>query len=135
MAIGARSRTTQRAIAQTERIGRALELRKQGLTFEKIAEKCGYADKRSAQRAVMSAIQAITREPAEGVRELELARLDEMLAMLWPKMLKGDQWAVDRILAIMERRSRFLGLDAPPDATLTAEVLVRRYVGVDPDAV
>ena len=58
----------------------------------------------------------MVREPAEAVRKIELDRLDALQRSLWPAALKGDLRdlpAVDRVLAVMGRRARLLGLDAP----------------------
>ena len=60
-----------------------------------------------------SALKATLREPADEVRDLEVARLDAMLLPLWRRVQQGDERAVDRALKIMERRARLLGLDAP----------------------
>jgi hypothetical protein len=48
------------------------------------------------------------------MRSLELMHLDALQDALWPSGIAGDQGAVDRILKIMERRARILGLDAAP---------------------
>lgn len=63
----------------------------------------------------------------------ELARLDLLVHELLPMALSGrpeggvNLLAVDRVLAIRDRRARMLGLDAPSkvDATLKVEVIVR----------
>jgi hypothetical protein len=66
-------------------------------------------------------------EPAEELRTMEVARLDQMLLGLWPKAIKGDTWAVDRVLKIMERRAALLGLDAPVKRELSGSVELRTY--------
>ena len=43
----------------------------------------------------------------------ELAKLEALERVVWPKAMEGNNWSIDRILAIMERRSRLIGLDAP----------------------
>src|SRR6266568_8631040 len=50
---------------------------------------------------------------ADTVRQEELARLDKMYAGLEGKIEGGDLPAIRVGLAIMERRARYLGLDAP----------------------
>ena len=95
-----------------ERHLRALELRKAGATYETIAGQLGYANASGARKAVASALKATLREPAEELRTLELARLDAMALALWRRVQDGDEKAVDRVLRIMERRARLLGLDA-----------------------
>jgi hypothetical protein len=37
-------------------------------------------------------------EPLEQVRQMELLRLDELLAAIWPQAKAGDIGAVDRVL-------------------------------------
>lgn len=43
----------------------------------------------------------------------EVAKLDSIEQAWLPKALKGDDKAVSRVLAIMDRRSKLLGLDQP----------------------
>jgi len=52
-------------------------------------------------------------ERAKELLALELSRLDQMMQALWPKARRGHLGAIDRVLRVMERRSRYLGLDAP----------------------
>ena len=103
---------TRRVQAHTRHL-QALELRKAGATYQAIADQLGYANARGAHKAVASALKATLREPADEVRDLEVARLDAMLLPLWRRVQQGDERAVDRALKIMERRARLLGLDAP----------------------
>lgn len=107
------SKTSERRIEAAEKKRQALELRKAGATYAAIAAALGYESTSSAYKAVMTAIRAIYREPAEEVRELEIARCDEMLRALWPGVMAGDAKKVNAALRVMERRSKYLGLDAP----------------------
>ena len=107
-----RSREKQHLEA-LNRYMQALELRRAGATYSQIADTLGYATAAGAQKAVEAGIREVLQEPAQGVLELELSRLDAMLTTLWPKMRQGDMAATDRILRIMDRRARYLGLDAP----------------------
>lgn len=93
-----------------------------------------YSSRQRAHEAVQKAlkeIQAETRGSAEELRTLELARLESMQMALWPSTrptkpvsqeCKGcgaevtmyrepDKEAVDRVIKIMERRAKYLGLD------------------------
>lgn len=96
-----------------ERTRKALELRKAGATYDQIAAQLGYGNRSNAYRAVKEAIHEIIREPAEEVLQLELARLDALLLGCWQKAKTGDSRAIDRAIRVMERRSAYLGLDAP----------------------
>lgn len=92
---------------------KALNLRLAGCSFREIAAKLHYADHTGAYRAVEAGLKKGFEEPATQVRKLELARLDSIMRPLWPKAKRGGVKAIDRILKIMERRAKLLGLDQP----------------------
>jgi hypothetical protein len=72
-----------------------------------------------AHKHVQHALRDMLWEDADKVRTLELARLDAMLAGMWPGAIAGDGHAVDACLKLMDRRARYLGLDAPVKITKT----------------
>lgn len=43
----------------------------------------------------------------------DLVRTERLIQALWPEAIKGKWLATDRVLALMQHRSRLLGLDAP----------------------
>lgn len=88
-----------------------LELKRAGLSFDEIAARVGYTNRGTAHRAYQRAMARTLQQPAAEVRQLEADRLDRMQVALWSKALRGDVGAVDRVLAIMQRRARLLGLD------------------------
>jgi threonine synthase len=98
--------------AVVEKRVKALDYRKAGMTYQRIAEAMDCAQT-TAFEYVQDALRETQREPADKVRELELERLDAMLRAIWPDVLKGNRLAIDRALGIMDRRSRYLGIDAP----------------------
>ena len=105
-----------------EKRKQALELRRAGWSFEDIATEVGYSNKGTAFKAVKTAIADITRESVTELLELELARLDDLMAGAYEAARNGDLFAVDRVLKIIDQRAKFLGLyDRKPDDT-TAEV-------------
>jgi len=110
----------------------ALTLRKQGGSYRRIAEALrqrgvvskGYSE-RNAHADVIAALERQRTDRAETVeqaRVLELERLDELFAKLWPKAVAGDYMAFDRVTGMMGMRARLLGLYASP--TGKAEVSV-----------
>lgn len=131
------------SIEKNDKHRQALELRKAGASYEVIADKLGYSHPSGAHKAVTSALQKTLREPADDLRNLELDRLDAIMLALWQPARQGNQGAVDRILRIMERRSKLLGLDAPAKqhnlnvdlSNLTDEQLQRIAAGEDPASV
>ena len=118
------SKRDARAAAVNERRRKALELRKAGATYEQVANQLGYHDKSHARKEIAEAIESIVREPAAEVLDLELSRLDAMLVGLWTKAKGGDGAAVDRVLRIMDRRARYLGLDSPEKREHTGAVSI-----------
>lgn len=111
MAGKGKQKTRPAQIRTEERQAEALRLRKRGVTFEEIAHQVGYATPSGAYEAVKSAMAKTLREPADELRQLELARLDSMLEAIIEKVLSGDLDAIGTALRISERRSRLLGLD------------------------
>lgn len=125
----------QRALEAVNRQRQALELRLAGKQYVEIAEALGYANHSGAYRAVQTALKKTLQEPADEVRKLELSRLDTLLSELWEK--NDRPIYVDRILRIMERRSKLLGLDAPEkhDLTTAGEPIrfIEKVIEVAPD--
>jgi hypothetical protein len=104
---------------------KALQLRKLGYTYDKITEVCGYSNRGAAFHAVHRELKRTIAPVAEDVRELELARLDDLLTVYFSKAMKGDGWSMDRVLRIMERRAAFLGLDEKKDdAAHSAQIVL-----------
>jgi hypothetical protein len=92
---------------------RVLELRRVGLTWQRIAEEVGYADHTGAYAAYKRAIKRTMQQPADELREQEIDRLDRLQVAVWPSAMKGDTRAILTILRLMERRAKLLGLDKP----------------------
>ena len=93
-----------------------------GHTYQEIADECEYAGPSGAYQAVMKALAATLSEPGEQVRTLETARLDQLTA-LWKQATSDppDYDALDRVIKIMERRAKLLGLDAPTKQVIAGE--------------
>lgn len=122
------SKTSPRRLSAVERQADALELRKAGVTLAAIAERLGYRGPSSADSAIRAALKKTLQPPADEVRELEIERLDALLLALWPQARQGNQGAIDRVIKIMERRARLLGLDAPVRTDVTSagnEIAIR----------
>jgi hypothetical protein len=118
---GRNSPTSARRLGVAEKRLQALELRKAGATFDRIAQELGYASKGAAYNAVMAGLKETLREPAAEVRKLELERLDRLQLVVWPRALNGDTEALERCLQIMKQRAALEGLNlikvAPTDPT------------------
>lgn len=88
-----------------------LELRRAGASFDKIATELKLYDRSDAHKIYKRALARTLQEPAAEIRTLEADRLDRLQLAVWTKALRGDLPAVDRVLRVMERRARLLGLD------------------------
>lgn len=115
------SRTDKRLLTAAQKQAEAMRLRASGMDFDRIAQRLGYANRAGAHRAVMSALKKTLQEPADELRTMEAERLDRMLEGLWEKAIAGDTWSVDRVLSIMERRAKLLGLDRPAEKDWASE--------------
>ena len=119
---------------QAERRRQALELRKAGATYDQIARQIGYANEGGAYKAVQAALKAVYREPADEVRKLELERLDRLTLALWTRAKEGEAEAIDRVLKLMDRRAKLLGLDAPTRHETGRSEKIRDFLADDDDA-
>ena len=151
--VGAAAKTSPRRVRTTEQTIKALDLRKRGHTYTEIAGKLECA-RSTACRYVLSELEYLAdqcREEAGQVRDLELARLDELYLKAWTALesasallatsVAPDEHGRDRLtdekqymrasralsdaegrcLNIMERRAKLLGLDAPAKQELTGK--------------
>jgi predicted transcriptional regulator len=102
----------EKEVERAKRAALVLEMRREGMTYEAIGEAVGIA-KQNASKIVKNALAKVEIAPALELLKLETERLDELQAVFYPKAIKGDVFAADRVLAIMDRRAKLLGLNAP----------------------
>lgn len=109
------NKTSAAKVRSMERQVKALELRRSGMSYHEIAAALGIG-KSQAQRYVQAGLASAREQVAAEASDLraeEVSRLDGMLRGLWPDARKGHLGAVEKVLKIMERRAKLLGLDAP----------------------
>jgi transcriptional regulator with XRE-family HTH domain len=102
-------------VRKAERTKRLLELRKEGLSYAKIAEKEGIS-RRRVRELVSEAFEGLLdakNEVAADALKRVLKGLDELREAVWDEAMEGDVKAVGAALAILDREARLLGLDAP----------------------
>lgn len=97
--------------AESARDRQAAALRIAGATYQQIADRLGYANPSGAFKAAERGLDDDTDEQIDQIKRLELRRLDELLLGLWQAARGGNVDATDRVLKIMDRRARLLGLD------------------------
>jgi hypothetical protein len=104
--------TTKAKIARMLQVSQWLSMRLQGYTLQQIGEN---QDPKITHQAVAKGIKLalgrVAIEPFDQIKTMELLRLDELLAGIYPRATQGDIAAIDRVLAIGVRRARLLGLD------------------------
>jgi hypothetical protein len=122
----------QRQLEALERHVQALKMRAAGMEYHDIARELGYKTPGGAFKAVKTALVKTLQEPADELRKLEVNRLDELLFVLWPQRHKPQY--TDRILRIMERRAKLLGLDMPDNLNIdqVLKVIVEYADAIDP---
>lgn len=88
----------------------ALDYRLAGNSYRDIAQEMRISVS-TAHTYIQDALKEITREKAEEVRTMQLARYDQMLAAYFIPSLKQNWKAADKVLQILARIERLNGLD------------------------
>jgi len=88
----------------------------------------------------LAAIQNAWREQAAtsiaNEKALDLARIERAIQALWTAVVEGKWPALDRLLRLLERKSRILGYDAPPLIDISQQLREEAVkCGLDPDQV
>ncbi|MET7334353.1 hypothetical protein [Nonomuraea sp. NPDC005650] len=89
-------------------------MRLAGLPYRAIADKLGYSSLAAASKDVTRALQMASKaqqESSEELLQIEIDRLDRMMASLWTKACGGDVKAVEGVERLIARRCALLGLD------------------------
>jgi hypothetical protein len=102
-------RPIRKRAERATRRAEALKMRLAGIRIDHIAKHFS-VHPRTVYAWVAEAIRDIPREEADELRSLERDRLDALQQAVWADAMRGDTKAVDRVLAIMDRRARYLGL-------------------------
>lgn len=120
-----------RDVNAAQRASTAVELRASRLTYEKIATQCGYANPGAARKAIMRELDRTIVKNVEQLRTEEMSTLDILqngcMTLFLDEKNKGRLFACDRILMIMERRAKLMGLDTKPDAFPEGTTIIREY--------
>lgn len=145
------AKTNTRTIEGRKKQVRALELRAAGHSFQQIADIMkaeGHGNINSPQHArvlVQRGLAHMIQEPAEDVVKMEMTRLDlltkkgfEILnglhVMIHQGLIVKDEdgnvlqdvgpqlAAIDKLIKVMERRAKMLGIDKPSKVDLKADV-------------
>jgi hypothetical protein len=99
-----------------------IELRRAGVTWEKIAQEVGFRNASGAYKMYQRAAERMVRPHLEEYRDMQLDRLERMHMAVWPRAKDGDLRAIDTALRIADREANLLNLNAP--IKVQAEVTV-----------
>jgi hypothetical protein len=113
-----------------EKERQVVALRAQGMTWAQIADSVGYADASGSRDAYMRAASRVVVDDINEMRNLELQRLDNIQSAHWLNAMGGDVSAANLVLKVIESRRKLLGLDAPTNINVKAEV-----ISYDPDSI
>jgi hypothetical protein len=111
-----------KSINIVDRRRRALELRRAGATYEQVASviakelKLPKYSRARAYEDIDFALAELNREfniDTEGLRRLELEKIDRLELGLWKSAINGDPQSVKVFVSLMDRRAKLCGLDAP----------------------
>jgi hypothetical protein len=99
------------------RTARILDMRMQGMTLQAIADaQVPPVDFSTIYGIIKRALKKVVEEQVEAVRWIESARLDELQVCVYRQAAEGDLAALDRVLLLMARRAKLMGLDKPQPA-------------------
>lgn len=120
------STTSGRKVTAENRRIEALELRKQGFSYDEIAARLGVS-KAAAYKSVRTALDTLkdeVYEGAEALRILEMERLDSLFEKAYSAAMAGDLVAIDKAVKVMERRARLCGLDAAVRSEISGSLVM-----------
>ncbi len=114
-------------IKAAENEAMALLLRKEGDTYQQIADKLGLSIG-GAYTAFQRGLQRTVQEPADEYRKVEFERLQAMIRVVWPLVKKGDFEAIKTAIKIQERVAKLLGLDAATKHEVDARMTYGEFI-------
>lgn len=122
-------RVKRRDVNAAKRAAQAVYLRAQKMKLEDIAVQCGYASAGACYNAIQRELQRTVVENIDELRREDMNTLDVMQAECMKLFLdEGNRarlFAADRVLQIMERRARLMGLDVVKGDVIGNVVVVR----------
>ena len=99
---------------QIDKEREVIALRRAGYTFDDIAQRLKYSNPSGAWQAYQRALKrTLVEAGTEELRQTELDRLDRLQAAVWNEAMTGNPRAIETALKILDRRAKYLGLDAP----------------------
>ena len=111
--MGRPRKTTPFCFETQAKVNKAIELRIEGWTLDKIAKHLGWKDRSGVHRAITRALSEKRNTNLDELKDLEDNRLDALWRHNWPGVLKGNTRSIEVAIRIIESRAKLFGLDAP----------------------
>jgi hypothetical protein len=141
MAAGRPSKRASAELQQAYQVDELLKMVVAGMSIKRAAEHLGIAQS-TANRWYHDALRKVYDDNAtlrEEVLGKELKTLDLLQRALWPAALRGHVRSVEVMLSVMDRRAKYLGLDAAVkiqvEATRVDEALAKVASIIDAETV
>lgn len=128
---GVQTSPLTRDVNAAQRVALAIKYRAQKMQYADIARMCGYGSAGAAHKAVMRELERTVCTNVEELRREELDSLERLEVECWKRLddevfVTQKLFAVDRILAIKERRAKLMGLDlSNENAIAAAQIIVQ----------
>lgn len=138
---GGPSQTMPRNVDSAEHARQALELRKTGKTYRQIAARlqCSLSVAHGYVAGALDELRSQVQESARDLREIEIAKLDDLELRLRRRLKPGCSDAdcaklATAILKLSESRRKLLGLDAPQKVEMSGNLYTVREASPDCEA-
>lgn len=108
-------------ILTLQRETEAMRLRVEGHNLEAIGKALGITPQGASKvlyRAFGKAHSEL-KEMAAHEAVVDFRRIEKLVKVIWPKAENGDLHAIDRVVRLLERKAKLLGLDAAIKAELS----------------
>ena len=109
------NKTTSRRLKDRMKAKQALDYRLEGKSYPDISDLLHYSGPGAAFNAIQRLLKHHEMDSVVELRQVEGARLEDLLTGLWAKAVTGSKDAVELVLKIMNRRAHLLGLDMPAE--------------------
>ena len=111
---------TPSELARLERFERVCDLRRKGWRIVDIARELKISPATASQdlREYESELKKLSMDSLTEIRDRDLERLDDLYKDMSKLVALGDTQATEKCLKILERRAKYLGLDAPDKVEL-----------------
>ncbi len=120
--------TSSRRLKDRLKAKQALDYRLEGKSYPDISDLLSYSGPGAAFNAIQRLLKHHEMDSVDELRQVESARLDELLAGLWAEAQTGTKAAVEVVLKIMARRAKLLGLDVPAEIHWKGEMKVKHVL-------